>query len=59
MEGVIAGDTDPPQEMGDDSKKSTEEEQEQVCQVLQQMPGCCSPWLCDAVVGLFYLDLVM
>jgi len=43
MEGVIAGDTDPPQEMGDDSKKSTEEEQEQVCQVLQQMPGCCSP----------------
>uniref|UniRef100_F6YI57 Hsp70-interacting protein N-terminal domain-containing protein n=1 Tax=Ciona intestinalis TaxID=7719 RepID=F6YI57_CIOIN len=29
MEGVIPGDTDPPQDMGDDSKEATEEEQDE------------------------------
>ena len=31
MEGVIPGDTDPPQEMGDDSKEVSESEEHEVC----------------------------
>ncbi|XP_076809969.1 putative protein FAM10A4 [Clavelina lepadiformis] len=35
MEGVIPGDTDPPQEMGADGKEPTEEEQEQAMKMRQ------------------------